>query len=54
MSKVKTRGIFIKRKIRIVNEDAKGKVTEKVEVKEFPCQINASVPPEHKMCENSR
>ncbi len=49
------RGIFIKRKIKSVTEDAKtGKTTEKVETKEFPCKINASVPPEHRMCEGRR
>ena len=52
MAKTKMRGIFIKRKIKTITEDSKtGKTTEKVEVKMFPCKINASVPFDHKMCE---
>lgn len=50
MAKVEMRGIFIKRKVKTVTEDAKGKVTEKVEIKTFPCKVNASVPFDHKMC----
>lgn len=51
MAKIATRGIFIKRKVKTVTEDAKtGKVTEKTEVKTFPCKVNASVPFNHRMC----
>lgn len=52
MAKTQMRGIFIKRKVKTSIEDVKtGKVTEKVEIKVFPCQVNASVPFNHRMCE---
>lgn len=44
---MKTYGINIKRKVRLVNE--KGK--EEIITKTFNVKVNASIPPTHRLCE---
>ena len=51
---VKTRGINIRRTVKVLSEDKKGNVTETKVQKNFPCKVNASVPFTHWMCENNR
>lgn len=48
---MKTRLITIVRTIEIEVQGKDGKVEKKKVKKAFPCQINAGVPYDHRMCE---
>lgn len=46
----KTRGITIKRIVEIEVTDKNGAVKKIKQAQNFPCQVNASVPFDHRMC----
>lgn len=49
---MKTRLITIQRTIEVQVSAKDGKIEIKKVVKPFPCRVNASVPFNHRMCEN--
>lgn len=49
----KTRGITIRRTIEVETPQKDGKTKIEKVKKFFPCKINASVPFDHRMCENN-
>ena len=49
---MKTRLITIKRTVEIEVQNKEGKMEKNKVVCSFPCQVNAGVPFDHKMCEN--
>ena len=51
--KTKTRGITIRRTIEVETPQKDGKTKIEKVKKYFPCRVNASVPFDHRMCENN-